>query len=274
MRFALALCVLASIGYGVGAVLQAAGARRAGAQGRDGIAAIAKQPAFLLGLLTDVASWTISRVALRTVPLFVVQTILAGSVGITVVLARLVLGTRLRRSDQWAIVATTFGLAVVAASAGKADATGITPSLEIRVMLAIPVVVFLGVLALKLGKSRVLAVLSGASFTGSALAARLTPVRNQSFTGILTEPLLWAVMVYALVGLGLHAAALINSAVGPVTAAMWSTEVLLATFIGAIALGDYIRRGWVIPATLGMSLTLVATIVLARSPAQELEPPA
>ena len=31
------------------------------------------------------------------------------------------------------------------------------------------------------------------------------------------------------------------------------------------------RPGWTIPAILGISMTLVATIVLARSPAQELD---
>jgi hypothetical protein len=117
----------------------------------------------------------------------------------------------------------------------------------------------------------VLAVLAGAAFTGSAMAARSVHIKDMSLVGILTEPLIWAVVVYAALALGLHAVALIRGSVGPVTAAMWSTEVLVATIIGAVALGDHMRPGWAIPAIVGIGITLVGTLVLARSPAQQLD---
>jgi len=79
------------------------------------------------------------------------------------------------------------------------------------------------------------------------------------------------VLIYAVLALGMHAVALIRGHVGPVTAAMWATEVLVATIVGAAALGDHMRPGWTIPAILGITMTLLATVVLARSPAQELD---
>ena len=88
---------------------------------------------------------------------------------------------------------------------------------------------------------------------------------------LLSQPLVWAVLVYALLAVGLHARALTQGTIGPVTAAMWSTEVLAATVIGAVALGDHIRRGWFVPAVVGTTVTLLATVGLARSPAQELD---
>src|SRR5215204_4886293 len=91
MKTALLLCVIAAVGYGVGAVLQAVGARHAaakGCSGSDGLVTMVIQPIFLLGLLVDFASWLISRFALHTLPLFAVQTILAGSLAVTVLLAR------------------------------------------------------------------------------------------------------------------------------------------------------------------------------------------
>ncbi len=271
MKTALALCIVAALGYGVGAVLQAVGARRANVGGHVGVSGMVKQPVFLLGLLADLASWVVSRFALNTLPLFAVQTILAGSLAVTVLLAGVVLGAELRRPDQLAIVATMIGLVVVGISAGDEPATGITHLLKVCILLGIPAVAVLGVFALKLGKSILLAVLAGAAFTASALAARAVHLKDQSVTGILTEPLLWAVLIYAVLALGLHALALMRGNVGPVTAAMWATEVLVAVVIGAIALGDRMRPGWTIPAIVGIGLTLGATIVLARSPAQELE---
>ena len=271
MKTALALCLIAALGYGVGAVLQALGARRAGAACSTGVLAMARQPVFLLGLLADLVSWVISRFALHTLPLFAVQTILAGSLAVTVLLAGVVLGAELRRPDRYAIIATMAGLVIVGISAGEEEAKDITHLLKIGILLGIPAVIALGLFAMKLGKSVVLAVLAGAAFTGSALAARAVHIKDESITGTLTEPLMWAVLVYAVLALGLHAVALMRGSVGPVTAAMWATEVLVAAVIGAIALGDHMRPGWTIPAIIGISLTLAATIVLARSPAQELE---
>lgn len=271
MKTALAFCVIAALGYGVGAVLQALGARRAAAQGEDGVVAMVRQPIFLLGLLADLGSWVISRFALHTLPLFAVQTILAGSLAVTVLLAGVVLGAQLRRPDQIAVVLTMVGLVIVGISAGEDEARGISHVVKIGILLGIPAVIVAGLFAMKLNKSVVLAVLAGFAFTGSALAARTVKVRHASFTDIISKPLIWAVLIYAVLALGLHAVALMRGSVGPVTAAMWSTEVLVATIIGAIALGDHMRPGWVVPAILGIGMTLVATIILARSPAQELE---
>lgn len=271
MKTALVLCVVAAVGYGFGAVMQALGARRADALGQTGLSAIAKQPVFLFGLLADFGSWTISRFALHTLPLFAVQTILAGSLAITVLLARLVLGSELRGPDRLAIAATMIGLFIVGISAGNEPTKPITHVLKVGILIGIPALIALGVVALKLNKSVVLAVLSGAAFTGSAMAARAVHFDDESLSGLLSEPLLWAVVIYAVLALALHATALMRGAVGAVTAAMWSTEVLVASIIGAAALDDHMRPGWTIPAILGIAITLGATYVLARSPAQELD---
>ena len=172
MSSALALAVLASVGYGIGAVLQAVGAMRSTVRGRVGIAAFAREPVFALGLLADIASWAISRVALRTMPLFAVQTVLAGSVAITVVLARVVLGVRLRRRDRWAIAASMFGLVIVGISAGKAHAKPTSHLLTVCILLGIPALMLIAAVVARIGKSVILAILAGLSFTGSALAAR------------------------------------------------------------------------------------------------------
>lgn len=82
---------------------------------------------------------------------------------------------------------------------------------------------------------------------------------------------MWAVLVYAILALAMHAVALMNGSVGPVTSAMWSTEVLVAAVIGFVALGDHVRTHFLVPALFGIALMLAATIVMSRSPAQDLE---
>jgi uncharacterized membrane protein len=271
VKTALVFCLVAALGYGVGAVLQAVGARRAAAGDNVGIRAMVKQPMFLLGLLADFGSWVISRFALHTLPLFAVQTILAGSLAVTVVLARIVLGAELRKPDQYAIVATVAGLVIVGISAGSDEARDVTHLLKLCILAGIPAIAVAAVFAVKMNKAVILAVLAGVAFTSSALAARTIRVKGESFTEIFTEPMLWAMLIYAVIALAIHACALIRGEVGPVTAAMWATEVLVAVIIGAVALEDHMRPGWALPATLGIALTLGATVVLARSPAQDLE---
>jgi hypothetical protein len=271
MKIALVLCIIAALGYGIGAVLQALGARRAAVGEHIGIKAMVKQPMFLLGLVADFGSWVISRFALHTLPLFAVQTILAGSLAVTVLLAGIILGAELRRPDRWAIGATVAGLVIVGVSAGSDEAKDVTHLLKLCILAGIPMIVIAAFFALKMNKAIILAVLAGVAFTSSALAARTIKIKGESFTEIFTEPMLWAMLIYAVVALGIHAAALMRGEVGPVTAAMWATEVLVAVVVGAVALDDHMRPGWALPATFGIAMTLAATVVLARSPAQDLE---
>ena len=271
MKRALLLCLIAAVGYGFGAVFQARGARMASNQGRSGVLKTTTQPLFLVGIFLDICSWVISRFALHTLPLFAVQTILAGSLAITVVLARIMLGTELRRSDRTAVGLTMIGLVLVGISAGEDTAKGLSQSLRLGVLLGVPTIAVAGLALIRLGRSIPLALLAGASFTGSAMAARTVSFKYIKVHGILTTPLVWAVVLYAAMALGLHAVALMKGSVGPVTAAMWATEVLVATIVGAALLDDHMRPGWQIPAIVGIALTVIATVILARSPAQELE---
>jgi drug/metabolite transporter (DMT)-like permease len=271
MKTALVFCLVAALGYGAGAVLQALGARRAAAVHDSGLKAMVKQPMFLLGLLADFGSWVISRFALHTLPLFAVQTILAGSLAVTVVLAGIVLGAELRTPDRWAIAATVAGLIIVGVSAGSDEARDVTHLLKLCILAGIPAIVVAAFFAIKMNKAVILAVLAGVAFTSSALAARTIHVKGESIGEIFTEPMLWAMLIYAVIALAIHAGALMRGEVGPVTAAMWATEVLVAVIISAVALGDHMRPGWALPATFGIALTLAATVVLARSPAQDLE---
>jgi drug/metabolite transporter (DMT)-like permease len=271
MKVALLLCVIAALGYGVAAVLQALGAHQAGAKGRIGLIRTAQQPLFLLGVLLDLFSWVISRFALHTLPLFAVQTILAGSLAVTVLLARVALKSELRRTDQLAVAMTMAGLVLVGVAAGEDTAHGLTASLKVGVLIGVPAVAVAGVAIIKLARPTLLAVLAGVAFTGSALAARTVKTSDISARGVFSEPLLWAVLIYAVMALVFHAVALMQGNVGAVTSAMWATEVVVATVIGALLLDDHMRPGWQIPAIVGIGLTLIATVVLSRSPAQNLE---
>ncbi|HTF40619.1 MAG TPA: hypothetical protein VK754_08500, partial [Propionibacteriaceae bacterium] len=73
--------IVACLGYGVSSVLQSVAAKRAATVvGLTGILLIIKQVPYLLGLVADSMAFAGNVLALQRLPLFLVQSIVAGSV--------------------------------------------------------------------------------------------------------------------------------------------------------------------------------------------------
>ncbi|SNY49110.1 hypothetical protein [Paractinoplanes atraurantiacus] len=126
----LLIAVLAAVAYAGGSVLQAAAARRPGT-----VLALAVSPLYLAGLAGDGGGWLLSLWALRGLPVYVVQAVLAGSVGLTVLLAGMVLRTRLRRRDYAAVGVMVGALAVIGLSSREQPAA--MPAHGTTVILAV-----------------------------------------------------------------------------------------------------------------------------------------
>ena len=253
--------LLGAVGYGVASVLQGVAASHATGP------AVLRQPVYLAGLACDGLAWLASLVALRVLPLFVVQSVLAGSVVVTVVLARLFLRARLRRRDLGAIVATVPALAALAYAFLPGRAA--VPSVLVAwTLLATAVVVVAVAAAYARGGSLLLAALAGAAFSGAAVAARAVDLSSGPLS-LLGQPLAWTVLVLGAAGTLAYARSLERGAVGPATAVLWSAETLLAGLVGVLALGDTVRPGWGAVATVAVAVTLLGCAVLATAPAEK-----
>ena len=181
----------------------------------------------------------------------------------TVVLAHFVMHTRLARADIAAIAMTIVGMSLIAASAEAEVASIPSRTVGVVVILAVPLVAALSAF---LGpKSPFLsAIVAGMSFASSLFSARATHF-DDGLASVVRNPLAWAVVGFGIVGLVSYARALEAGHVGSVTATMWATEILVATVIGWLLLGDNVRPGWRPAATIGVVLALTATVSLARS---------
>ena len=115
------------------------------------------------------------------------------------------------------------------------------------------------------------AFVAGLAFGGTAVAVRLVdldgPVAEVART-VVTDPVAYALVGYAVLGLALYTVALARGAVGPVVAVLAVTETLAPGLLGLVLLGDGIREGWAWAFVLGLVLSLGGVVVLARSPAQ------
>lgn len=269
------LCaVLAAVAYGAGSVAQAAGVR--GRSATSGVRRLARSPLFLLGLGFDTVGFVASLVALRQLPLFAVQSVLATSLAITVLLARLLLRAVLRTVDLIAVGVAAVACAVTAGAAGEQPAVAASHRLVLALVGGAAVVVLAGLLAgRRHGPPWSLAVLSGLAQSVQVLSARglslagLSGRHPLAAAGtVLAEPLAWSLAVAGGTGVVLYGLALERGGVAAATAILWVVEIVVPTVCGLAFLGDTVGRGWPAPLTVALAAAIGGAVVLARSPAQ------
>lgn len=234
---------------------------------------LAAQPRYLGGLVVDGLGWASTVVALRYLPVFVVQAVLGGAIALTAVGSRLVYKSTLRRVDELACVACVVGLVLIAASAGR-DRPG-NPSSSAVVVLGCVVVVLVAALVAgwRADVAWPLALVAGLGFGGSSVAVRATHLGvTGGIVGLLEAPSLYLVIVFGGVGLIAYSRALERGGVARVTAILVVTEVTAPGLAGIVLLGDSVRHGWWPVMSAGLVVAVVGVVVLASSPTQRPPP--
>ena len=258
--------------YGGGTILQAVGVRRSAAADVEGMWARAwAGRLYGLGLALDALGFLASLAALRTLPLFVVESAIASSVAITAVLAVLFLGVRLSGREVAALVAVGVGLVALAVSA-RAGTAAPLPGWAAWLLLGsvVPVAAF-GVVALRLAGSAgaaLLAATAGLGFGGVGIAARVVDVPG-AWWRLVLDPVSWALVAFSAIALVAYGVALQRGAVTTVAAVTFVVETVVPAVIGLLWLGDGVRSGAAPVAVVGFVLALGGSVVLARYAADD-----
>jgi len=258
-----------SVCYGVGTVLQAVAARRTarthGVDVRMFRSLLAQTP-YLTSLVVEAAGFLASIVALRSLPLFLVQAAVASSLGVTAVCAVWFLGARLRGLELSALAALGLGLVLLAISAEPGPGLPLAPAQAWMLLAGVALLMTLGVAVTRLPDRWAcagLAAAAGAAFGGIGIAAR-TLVVPQPLWHLLVDPLAWAIVGYGGSALLLFAMSLQRGSVTTTAAVTAGAETLLPAIFGVLLLGDAARSGFVGLAVAGFALTLGGAVVLAR----------
>ena len=269
MFLALACALIATVCYGVGTVLQAAGARRVDSAAHLDVmlfARLAGQSRYVGGLALDAVGFAASVVALHTLPLFVVQAAIAGSLGVTAATAAIVFGFRLHTSDKVAIGALLLGLVLLCVSAQPEPVARLSTFGAWALLAGVLVVIGAGVIAAK-QKDRyaalALAACAGLGFAGTAIAARALVVPSPAWH-LAGEPVAIALLAYGACGVLMFASALQRGAVTATSAVMLGVETLVPAIVGLALLGDRTRPHFAIVAVVGFTLTVGAALTLGR----------
>jgi len=262
----------AAVLYGGGTILQAVGVRRAGAEPLEGWwARVWAGRLYAYGLLLDALGFLASLLALRTLPLFVVESAVASSVAVTAVLAVMVLGVRLSGREVAALVAVGVGLVALAFSAEPGTATPLSSPATWWLLAAVVPVAALGAGGLRLVGPRsavALAVTAGLGFGGIGIAARVLVLPSDVWRVVL-DPVAWALLAFSAIALTAYGLALQRGSVTTVAAVTFSVETVVPAAIGLLWLGDQVRPGAAPVALLGFLLTLGGSVALAGHAAEE-----
>ena len=261
--------IFAAIAYGVASVMQASAARDERRSSHLDALLLVRLLALLpyvAGLALDLIGFLASVVALRNLPLFVVQPAIASSVGVTALVASKVFGTTLRRADHLALAGLLVGMALLAAAARSDRAVQLSTGGERILLAGVVMLLAVGVVGARLrdhASAVVLAVGAGLSWAGTGIAARVLVVPSPIWR-LVTEPAAWALAAYGVLGTLLFATALQRGSVTAAAALVFVVETIVPALIGIGVLGDHTRPHFQAVAVLGLIATIVSTISLAR----------
>jgi drug/metabolite transporter (DMT)-like permease len=238
----------------VATLVQARGARELGRRGAAWYSA---------GLSLDLLGWAMSAFALRYLPVFAVQAVVATQVAFTVVGGQLLGTVRAGRTRLLAAGASVAGLGVVAAS-GSTGTTAVDTDTVDLVLLVLLAVLLIAIPRARSAAGR--AVIAGLAFGGVAVAVRSLHQRTGEWTELLTQPPTYAVPVFAGLGAVMLALALRRGEPDVVAAIVVGVEMLAAGALGIALLGDGIRAGWQLPCAFAVLVALAGLTALARAP--------
>jgi drug/metabolite transporter (DMT)-like permease len=249
MTPAFGTAILSAIFYGVATALQARGARTR------------SLAPFAAGVLLDLAGFAAQLVALRDLPLFVVQAAQAGNLAVTALACIPILGIRLGPRHWAAVLAVCAGLALLGASSGSEGSDG--ASLRIRFTLLATALV-LGAAALLATRLNpiVQGVVAGLGFGLTALAIRAMP--SLTLTAVIRDPAAYAAAAAGACAFLSFAAGLPRGAVTTVSALVILGETALPAAAGIALWHDHTRPGWIPAALLGFLLAVAGALTLAR----------
>ncbi|WP_063774323.1 hypothetical protein [Streptacidiphilus rugosus] len=272
MLLGLAMALLAALCFGSAMVLQALGAQRhSPAEPGSGLLGTAKAMLnipFACGLLLDLFGFAAQLVALRTLPLYVVQAALAGALAVTAVLGAALLKLRLGRAEWLGVAGVCVGLALLGATAGKEGDKHPGDALHWILLGAIVVIAVAGAAAWRLTEPRraaVMGALCGLGFGVVGLSVRLLPaVHGMDLVPLLKDPATYALLCGGAVAFVFMTEGVRGGKVTTATAAMVLGETALPAVLGVILLGDRTRPGMLWLALLGFAVAVAGALALAR----------
>jgi drug/metabolite transporter (DMT)-like permease len=276
MLASLLAALLSATCYGVASVMQAISVRSASRRNPAAGAApgpvdpglvvrMLRQGIFIASLAIDLVGFVAQLIALRKLPLFAVQAIVAANLAVTALFAAWLMRARLSVREWLAVGGVVTGVALLASSAGAQGAARVGPGFQLGLIVAV-LAVGAGALAVvrlpNPARTPLLGALAGLGYAVLAVSARILPGFAPS--QFIRSPAAYTLAAAGIVSFMVYAAALDGGSVTTATAAVVLAETMPPALVGVIFLGDTTRRGLTAVAAVGFALGVACAVALAR----------
>jgi drug/metabolite transporter (DMT)-like permease len=278
MVASLVAALVSAFCYGIAAVMQAIAVRstsRRTAEAATGEAGLGVDPGLLLRLLRqgpflasiaiDLVGFIAQLVALRRLPLFAVQAIMASNLAVTAVFAAWLMKARLAVREWFAVGGVVVGVGLLGASAGAQGASTVGSAFQLALIISVVAVGLLGFAAARLpspARTPVLGAIAGLGYAVLAVSARILP--GFAPGQLIKSPATYTLAAAGIVSFMLYATALEGGSVTTATAAVVLAETMPPAVVGVIFLGDTTRHGLTSVAAAGFTVAVICAVLLAR----------
>jgi drug/metabolite transporter (DMT)-like permease len=277
MVVSLLAALLSAVCYGIASVLQAISVRAASrrsvaqvgeaGQGVDAglLVRMLRQGLFLGSMALDLLGFVAQIVALRRLPLFAVQAIIAANLAVTAVVAAWLMHARLAVREWLAVAGVVVGVGLLSLSAGAEGAARVGSPFELGLIVAVAGVGVAGFAVARLPnpyRTPALGAIAGLGYGVVAVAARILP--GFGALQLVKSPASYTLAAAGILSFLLYATALEGGSVTTATAAVILAETAPPALVGVIFLGDTTRHGLTAVAVVGFVMAVVCALLLAR----------
>jgi drug/metabolite transporter (DMT)-like permease len=226
---------------------------------------------YLIGTFLEVGGYGLSLIALRILPLFLVQALIAASIIVTAFGERVFLHRHLPKKTYASLFAVLIGLALLGYGAVANHAT-VNNQVAKLVVEVFPIpIALLGLVFIYIRRKRlsamILAVLGGLAFGNTSVIGRIL-IYPHPYWKLIENPLVWSLIASAILGQYLFSVSLQRASATQSNALMILMQTLSPTLFGLIFFGDEIKAGFQLIATVGIILVMAgsATTAIAELP--------
>lgn len=274
MLASLIAAIIAALCYGIASIMQAIAVREASNRpaqdGQGGVdpgllPRMLRQWRFVASIAIDTLGFVAQLVALRRLPLFAVQAMVAANLAVIAVLASVVIGVALSVREWLAVTGVVVGVGLLGSSAGAEGATQAGIVFKLALVVAVAALGLCGVAAARLrdpARTLLLGTVAGLGYGVLGVAARV--LNGFAPFTLLGDPAAYTVVAAGIVSFVFYASALEGGSVTVATAAVVLAETFPPAIVGVLFLGDATRPGLEPAAAVGFVLAVTSAVMLAR----------
>lgn len=221
---------------------------------------------YAFGTFLAITGYVLSLVALRIMPLFLVQALIAASIIVTAYGERIFLRRNLPKRIYAALTAVIVGLIFLILSAVTGHARIDNQAVKYIVEVFPIPIGLIGIFFIYIKRNNIsamaLAALGGLAFGNTSTIGRIL-VYPHDYWNLIENPLIWSLVLSAVLGQYLFSVSLQRASATQSNALMILTQTLCPSLFGLIFFGDEIKAGFGVIVAAGIVLVILGSAATA-----------